>query len=233
MAASDIPTLEVLLRNDLRQVLGDESRSGPPPGSPCPREGELAALLDGGAGAVPPGVLSHLADCPPCRHRLATFTRLLSDPEITLAQRESDRGARWPMGRIPLLATAASAAVLLVFASGDGADSVGSGPPADPSTTELLHRERGITTTLAPRIVPSALSPDTLQWTTVPRADRYQILMFDREGSLVWEDQTSDTAVALPQVLARRAGTYVWKVEARTGWDRWVASDWQTLTIAP
>lgn len=75
--------------------------------------------------------------------------------------------------------------------------------------------------------------PDSLRWTSVPYADRYQVLVFDREGSLVWEPQTTDTTAALPARLAAAPGTHLWKVEARTGWDRWVASEWARFTVRP
>ena len=42
----------------------------------------------------------------------------------------------------------------------------------------------------------------------------------------MWEVEGSDTAIAPPVSIAGQRGTaYLWKVEARTGWDRWVASE--------
>jgi len=96
------------------------------------------------------------------------------------------------------------------------------------------HRQSASAAEIEPRIVSSAmpgLVPDTLRWTSVPFADRYQVLMFDREGTLTWEAQTRDTAIALPQRLRTEAAAYLWKVEARTDWNRWVASEWAELAI--
>ena len=114
------------------------------------------------------------------------------------------------------------------------------GPAADlrPATVPgeaSRHRESAITTTLAPQIAgpigPATLA-DSLRWTSVPHADRYQVSVFDREGTLVWESQTRDTSLRLPARLRRAAASlYLWKVEARTGWDRWVASEWEQFTI--
>jgi hypothetical protein len=96
-------------------------------------------------------------------------------------------------------------------------------------------REPAITTTTAPSpIVPlgavAALPP--LTWTSVPHADRYRVTVFDTNGSLVWETQTPDTAAVVPSTITLRPGVpYFWKVAARTGWDRWVASDLTTFTV--
>jgi len=115
------------------------------------------------------------------------------------------------------------------------------GPAADPGPVTAAgeasrHRESAITTTLAPRIAgpigPATLA-DSLRWTSVPHADRYQVSVFDREGTLAWESQTRDTSLPLPARLRRAASMYLWKVEARTGWDRWVVSEWEQFTIGP
>jgi hypothetical protein len=103
--------------------------------------------------------------------------------------------------------------------------------PDDPQ-----HRQGVSATEIVPRIVPPDMPntvPDTLRWTSVPFADRYQVLMFDRGGTLTWEAQTRDTAIALPRRLRTEAAAYLWKVEARTDWNRWVASEWAELAIPP
>ena len=70
-------------------------------------------------------------------------------------------------------------------------------------------------------------------WTSVPRADRYRLTVFDRDGTVVWEAEGSDTAVALPRsILDGRGTALLWKVEARTGWDRWVASELIEFSVA-
>jgi hypothetical protein len=113
---------------------------------------------------------------------------------------------------------------------------VDTGPIAVTSETSR-HRETAITTTVAPRIagpIGRATTADSLRWTSVPHADRYQVLVFDREGTLIWQPHTGDTILPVPARLRRvGATTYIWKVEARTGWDRWVASEWEQFTIGP
>jgi hypothetical protein len=68
----------------------------------------------------------------------------------------------------------------------------------------------------------------------VPHADRYQVKVFDRDGTLVLDQATADTTLAMPAQLIRTSATlYECKVEARISWDRWVASEWGEFTIDP
>jgi hypothetical protein len=59
----------------------------------------------------------------------------------------------------------------------------------------------------------------------VPRANRYRVRVFNSDGVVVWETQTSDTtATPRSPITLQRATRYLWKVEARTEFDRWVGS---------
>lgn len=216
---------------DARRALylaADPSRSGS-----CLDDGGISAVLDGTAGAERDGAIAHLATCPSCRHRLATVSRLLRDEGITRERQHLESAGHRRRWRIVAVAVGAAASLAGAFVAGgllrSGPDT-GSGNDGAEST----HRDGVITSTVAPRIL-SPASPtattDSLRWTSVPYADRYQVLVFDREGTLVWEPQVTDTAVALPTQLAGASGTYIWKVEARTGWDRWVASEWARFTV--
>jgi hypothetical protein len=120
----------------------------------------------------------------------------------------------------------AAALILMVATSGDRAGvsrQVASGSDLKP------HREPSLATTAAPYLIAptgEAAAADTFRWSAVPHADRYRVTVFDRDGAVMWEAEASDTAVAPPRSLALAAGaTFLWKVEARTGWDRWVASE--------
>jgi len=63
------------------------------------------------------------------------------------------------------------------------------------------------------------------RWSSVPRATSYRVRVFDPEGVVVWETQTSDTTVAPASAITlERGARYLWKVEARTDFDRWVGS---------
>jgi hypothetical protein len=94
-----------------------------------------------------------------------------------------------------------------------------------------------ITDVAAPRASATAhaVHPlDTLWWTSVPRADRYVVELFDPNGAIVWEREGEDTSVVLPAVLASRsAGSLRWRVRARIGFDRWVESEFMAMEFEP
>jgi hypothetical protein len=65
----------------------------------------------------------------------------------------------------------------------------------------------------------------TLLWTAVAGADRYRVTLSDALGGVLYETQLADTVAALPDSIALVSGrSYVWMVEARTGFDRWSTS---------
>jgi hypothetical protein len=201
----------------------------------CLDDVDIAAVADGTAGAERDRAVAHLATCPSCRHRLATISRLLRDEGITRERRHLEASGQRLKWRTVAVGIGAAASLAGAFVAGGllrtGLDT-GSGSDGAEST----HRDGVITSTVAPRILlpaSAAATPDSLRWTSVPYADRYQVLVFGREGTLVWEPQTTDTAIALPAAVTGTPATYIWKVEARTGWDRWVASEWARFTVQP
>ena len=86
-----------------------------------------------------------------------------------------------------------------------------------------------MTTTVAPTLIAPigvTQATDSFTWTSVPKADRYRLTLFDRAGTMLWQAEGSDTAMAAPRsVVIGESATLLWKVEARTGWDRWVESE--------
>ena len=177
--------------------------------------GEVAAYLDN---ALAPSdrsrIEAHAAECDECRAEMIEAASLL---------RTRPRVRRWyvPAG----VAVAAAAAVVLVLWTRPA------GGPAESSG----YREPVVTTSVAPAIVAprgTAAAAHQLVWTAVPRADRYRLTLFDETGSVVWETQTTDTTALLPDRVRVRTGrSYLWKVEAQTGWNRWVASDLVEFTV--
>ncbi len=170
--------------------------------------GEIAAYLDRRlAPADRSRVEAHAAECDQCRRELVEAARLLR----TQPQRRT-----W---YVPASAVAAAAVVYLLLWSG----------PVPGPAGSAEYREPAITTSVAPAVVAPrgvAASVRALVWTAVPRADRYRLTLFDDTGALVWETQTTDTLVPLPESIRLNPGaTYLWKVEAQTSWNRWVASD--------
>jgi len=160
--------------------------------------------------------LSHLATCQACRADLAAVAATLADPAV---QREL--GAPRPqvaVGRALrfLVPLAAAAAIVLVIAR-----------PAQPRPG-AVHRSPVIgraTTPVVAGPVGAVPAVSSLVWSAVLGADLYRVTVFDAGGGVVLETEATDTAITIPDSVTFRAGgVYLWKVEARTGWDRWVSS---------
>jgi hypothetical protein len=213
-------------------------RTTPPPAPPasgtCLDELEIAALLDGADLDRDRPLVEHAVACAACRAHLAGTMRVLHDPMVASHVERLGAGAnrtprRFGLAVVGGLAAAALASVLLVpwlmgpdrlFSRGGEAE---------------IYRERTITTTAAPRIVGPlghASASDSMIWTSVPRADLYRVSIWTQDGTLAWEGQTRDTALALPPAFsAGGERSLLWDVKARTGWDRWVSSDLAELMI--
>ena len=70
-------------------------------------------------------------------------------------------------------------------------------------------------------------------WTSVPHAERYRLTLFDATGKVVWESQASDTVATLPTTIELTpSASYFWRVEAQTGWNRWVKSDLVEFSVS-
>jgi hypothetical protein len=188
-----------------------------------------ACLDDDTIGALAEGTLDdigraaafrHLAECPRCRSVVASVARVLGDPAIG-REVTALRAARRRLLRLAIPA-AAAALVLLIAMPSRRAD-------------VAPHRAPTITALSSPVPVSPAgivAGADLLRWSSVSGADRYRTTLFDDAGTVVYETQTADTVVALPnsiQLTPRRS--YLWKVEARTGWGRWSASDLVEFSI--
>ena len=185
------------------------------PTAGCLDDDTIAALAEGTLDDIGrAAAFRHLAECPRCRSIVASVAKLLGDPavgrEITAL-----RGGRRRLLRLAISA-AAAAIVLLVAMPSRRADV----PP---------HRAPTITAVSSPiPLSPAGIvaGADILRWSSVNGADRYRTTLFDDAGTVVYEIQTGDTVIALPssiQLTPRRS--YLWKVEARTGWGRWSASE--------
>jgi len=72
-----------------------------------------------------------------------------------------------------------------------------------------------------------------LRWSAVAGADRYRVTVFDATGGVVYAAEASDTVVAFPDSVSLTPGaSYLWKVDARTSFDRWAASDLAEFRVA-
>jgi hypothetical protein len=207
---------------------GNRAEDGDPT-SACLDDDAVAALA---AGAVSPEALAplvqHLTACQTCRRRVASVARALADPAVRREVETVDaRGNRRRAERRPFLVAGLAAAAVLLFAVLPRPGHDGTGGHRAPTITALS--------------APSPASPvgtvadaGRLRWAPVAGADRYRVTLFDAEGRVLYETQLADTAVAIPDSIALARGRiYLWKVEARTGWDRWAASDLVGFSIAP
>ena len=207
---------------------------------PAPRDcldDDTIALIAGGEGMAPSAksdAIAHLSECEECRGRLAAVAHLLSDPAVASEVDQLDP----PLGRaatgrrrywIAAATVTAAAAVAVVML----------GPDKFPGRSALTRDAVQISRDLVPspaaqlRILsPTAIAEsDSLRWTSVAEADLYRIRIWNRDGAVVWSGDTRDTALPLPQQLLRSGGSYLWEVKARTGWDRWVTSDFLELDV--
>ena len=146
---------------------------------------------------------------------------MTANPEYLL-RLAAERGATSPTAEClddETLASGIAAAAIVAVVALPG------GSVDDPST----HRAPTITAAASPVLIgPVGIVANAraLRWTGVAGADHYRVTVFDATGGVVYETETSDTTVELPgSVSLERGGSYFWKVEARTGWNRWSASD--------
>jgi len=59
------------------------------------------------------------------------------------------------------------------------------------------------------------------------------VTVFDATGGVVYAAEVADTVVTFPDSIALVPGdSYLWKVDARTGFDRWAASELVEFRVA-
>lgn len=144
-------------------------------------------------------------------------------PEVEEASRSRDVGAAdvagWRFGRRARIGAvaAAIAAVLagvLLF---------------NPSNIESPgHREVVTGSDIAPALempIGEVANVEEFTWAPVTSADLYHVTIFDAAGDVIWQVDTQETYAALPDtVQLEPSALYLWQVDARVDWDRWVSS---------
>ena len=190
----------------------------------CLDEDTVAALAEGSLDAAPrPVALAHLAECPRCRGVVASVARALADAKVSSEGAAVERPGRRRFYRVALPAAAAAAVLVFVL-------------PRRTTDSGAVHRAPTITATAAPvpmSPVGAVAEPGTLRWASVAGADRYRVTLFDAGSRVLYETELADTTAALPDSIHFIAGQpYLWKVEARTGWDRWAASKLVEFRVA-
>jgi len=192
----------------------------------CLDEHTVAALADGTLDAETRGrALAHVATCALCRRAVASVAEALATVPITheIEIVEGRRRRRGPVLRVAVPLAAAATVLLLLWSPADDRSSAHRGPPPPPpATTPILRSPVG-----------AVAAVNDLRWTHVAGADRYRVTVFDATGGVVFATEASDTVVAFPDSVALVPGaSYLWKVDARTGFDRWAASELAAFSIA-
>jgi len=215
--------------DDLRFISGSlRAAAVPAPpgdrGPECLDDDTIAALADGRLEtAARTAVIDHLASCDICTRAVAAVAGVLADPSVSREIAAVEDGVRRRLVRI--IVPAAAAAVLLLLAWPPWSDDGG-----------LLHRAPPTQAATAPvpiSPVGAVARAETLRWASAAGADRYRVTLFDSSGRSLYEAGTRDTVVALPDSIVLVPGqSYLWKVEARTGWDRWSASELVGFRVA-
>ena len=206
---------------ELKRVLDTRVRSETPTPD-CLQDDLIAAVADGSlAPDARAAVLAHVASCSRCRDAVASVARALADPAVARELSASPNGRRRYRIAVPL--AAAAVLLLLLWSPGNDPTSGHRGaPPPPPATTPI------------PRFpVGTVAIVNDLRWSPVAGADRYRVTVFDAKGSVVYATETSGSDVAFPDSIALVPdAAYLWKVDARTGFDRWVASDLVEFRVA-
>ena len=187
----------------------------------CLDEMAIAALAEGVvADHDRTAVTEHLVTCASCRSQLTELCAALVDSDIAAAMPRTGAKHRLRSTLVGSVSAAGlAAAAVLAFAIGPNRPRSEDAAPMRDETGALV-------------VAPVALSPvdvvsgaPVFRWSSVPGAGRYRVQVFSADGVVVWETQTSDTAAVPPSPSTlQRATPYLWKVEARTDFDRWVGS---------
>lgn len=194
------------------------------PGLECLDDDLIAALAEGTLDAAARAeALPHLARCARCRGAVTSVTRALADPTVAREVAMIDGAGRRRFYRIAGPAAAAAAALLMFVLPREGDD------------LRQPHRAPTITAGSAPvpmLPVGAVAGVERLRWAAVAGADRYRVVLFDAAGSVVYEREITDTVAMLPDSIILVPGvSYLWKVEARTGFDRWSTSELVQFSI--
>ncbi len=168
---------------------------------------------------------SHYLTCARCQGdlRLAAAIRdVLPEVRETLSIADASRvamtgrrfGRRARIGAVAAAIAAVLAGVLLV----------------QPSSVEGPRHREGVPEA---EIVPTVETPigevgavEGFRWAAVTSADLYDVTLYNAAGDVLWQVNTRETRVALPDTVRLEAGVpYLWQMNARVGWDRWVSSE--------
>jgi len=210
---------------DLESSLRRAERSSAAASTPCIGEIEMAAFVEGVLeGADRQRIAGHLVECADCRAQYAELCVVLGDASVAPAyDSHSPISVSVPARRHRVagsFAFAGLAAAALLFAVARQQEPAG-------TETQLLRDEHGALVSVPVIVGPISVAYDTTAflWSGVPGAELYRVTVFDAEGVVVWEAETADTVALHPSPSPFVPGEpYLWRVQARTDFDRWVGS---------
>jgi hypothetical protein len=98
------------------------------------------------------------------------------------------------------------------------------------------HREAVSEAEISPQVempLGEVVAPVEFRWTPVTTADLYEVTLYDAAGSVLWQMESREPHVALPDTVQLATDSlYLWQVTARVGWDRWVTSELARFTVS-
>ena len=226
--------------DDLQRAIRRAGVPSPRAGGACLNDAEIAAFVEsGGSQTGRADAIGHIADCAHCRALYVDLVATLADAEVAHARgvvaddvnQSVPAASRTGSGRRPrVLAWAgltglAAAALVFVFLQ----------QPASPDESSLLMRDGTSGSAIAPTAVfPRGATAKTssFHWRPMDGAESYRLTVFTTDGIVVWEGESSDTTLALPTTEELREGeTYLWRVQARTSFNRWTSSGMMEFRI--
>ena len=184
----------------------------------------VAALAEGSLEpAARFAAIQHVSSCTLCRQAVASVSKALDDGPITHEIELVERHRRRSMSLLRVALPLAAAAVIVLLLRAPAGDSpVHRGPPPAPATAPALRSPVGVVSAVG-----------QMQWTHVDGADLYRLTLFDASSRVVFTISVADTLLILPDSVGLIPNrTYLWKVDARTGFDRWAASELAEFSIA-
>lgn len=121
------------------------------------------------------------------------------------------------------------AAAIATVALAAGVAGILTARSSPPSPEAFQHRDEALDVTWTPEIrapVGDVTTVSAFRWSPVTSADLYRVRIYSDEGTVIWEAETQAAHLAWPSELRLASNTrYLWEVEARVGFDRWVNSD--------
>jgi hypothetical protein len=183
----------------------------------------LGALAEGSLEpATRVAALGHVSSCTLCRQAVASVARALDDGlithEIAFVAGHGRRFTPWLRIAVPL---AAAAVLVLLLRAPAGDSPAHRGPPPTPATVPIPRSPVGVVAAV-----------EHMRWTHVDGADLYRLTVFDAASRVVFTTSLADTLLTLPDSVALAPHqTYLWKVDARTGFDRWATSELVQFSI--